>query len=278
MFAERGRLRRALTLPCGQCVGCRLERSRQWAVRCVHESQSHAANCFVTLTYDPASVPASLFYPHFQLFMKRLRKRMGRVRFYMCGEYGEQFGRPHFHAVLFGCDFPDKVLFKRGEVPAWNIYTSAILSSLWTDGFASVGQLSFESAAYVARYCMKKITGVDSVVHYDELLNLDTGEIVDRVPEFNRMSLKPGIGSDFLRKYQSDVFPRDYVVINGVKAPPPRYYFKQLSVLDAEIAELVNVRRYAKSMEVIPDNSPDRLRVREVVARARLRFKARLLD
>lgn len=277
MFAERGKIRRALVLPCGQCIGCRLERSRQWAVRCLHEQQSHSQNCFVTLTYDEDHVPVGLRYRDFQLFMKRLRKVFPCARFYMCGEYGEQFRRPHFHACLFGVDFADKVLFRRGSHAGLNLYTSAVLSRIWTDGFASVGQLSFESAAYVARYVMKKVTGDRAEAHYAKL-DLATGEIVPIVPEFNRMSLKPGIGAAWLAKYTTDVFPRDYVVVNGVKCKPPRYYDKQLTVLDYESSELVSVLRYARSMEVIQDNSPERLRVREVVTRARLAFKSRLLE
>ena len=103
-----------LSLPCGQCSGCRLERSRQWAMRCVHEAAAYDCNAFITLTYDEENLPAdgSLNYDHFQLFMKRLRKAIepNKVRFYMCGEYGEENGRPHFHACLFGYDFPDKVM------------------------------------------------------------------------------------------------------------------------------------------------------------------------
>ena len=123
VFAELGRfdITRQLDLPCGQCVGCRLERSRQWAMRCLHEAKMHDRNCFVTLTYNNDNVPAdrSLNYRDFQLFMKRLRFHFRGVpiRFYMCGEYGEDFGRPHFHACLFGLDFPDKTRISGGEFP-----------------------------------------------------------------------------------------------------------------------------------------------------------------
>jgi hypothetical protein len=101
-----------LELPCGQCIGCRLERSRQWAMRCLHESSLYDRNAFVTLTYDDEHLPpgGSLNYPDFQRFMKRLRKNSkSPIRFYMGGEYGESTLRPHFHVCLFGYDFPDKV-------------------------------------------------------------------------------------------------------------------------------------------------------------------------
>lgn len=192
-------------LPCGQCAGCRLERSRQWAIRCVHESQMHERNCFITLTYSDEFLPphGGLIYRDFQLFMKRLRKRTGvPVRFFMCGEYGELDQRPHFHAILFGCDFDDRKYFsKTGS--GYKLYTSDLLSELWGMGHCPVGNVTFDSAAYVARYCMKKVTGDLADAHYA----VDTPNgIFQREPEFAHMSLKPGIGSTWLAKYRSDVF------------------------------------------------------------------------
>ena len=188
-------------LPCGQCSGCRLERSRQWAMRCVHEAQLHEDNIFITLTYDNEHLPygGSLYYRDFQLFMKRLLvhadrhlKRHPGIRFYMCGEYGENFGRPHYHAVMFNYDLPDKKLFKmeRGNP----LYTSEILSELWGKGLTSVGGVTFQSAAYVARYIMKKVTGDAAEDHYTRI-DPETGEVFERVPEFTNMSRRPGIGA-----------------------------------------------------------------------------------
>lgn len=213
-----------LELPCGQCIGCRLERSRQWAMRCLHEASLYDRNSFVTLTYDDSNLPVggTLKYDDFQRFMKRLRKRVkSPVRFYMGGEYGEQLMRPHYHACLFGYDFPDRVYYRRtssGE----KIYTSKLLESLWPYGLSSIGDVTFQSAAYIARYCVQKVTGDLAESHYRVIT--DDGEVIDRVPEFNHMSLKPGIGSRWLVKFQTDVYPRDYVVINGVKTKPPKYY------------------------------------------------------
>lgn len=168
-----------LQVPCGQCVGCRLERSRQWAVRCVHESQMHKENCFITLTYAPEHLPAdqSLHYRDFQLFMKRLRKRFsGKViRFYMCGEYGENFGRPHFHACLFGHNFDDLTLWKVQNKQ--KLYRSKTLEELWPFGHSSVGTVTFESAAYVARYIMKKVTGEAAELHYTFRRSFNRGDI-----------------------------------------------------------------------------------------------------
>lgn len=167
-----------IMLPCGQCVGCRLERSRQWALRCVHESKMHKDNCFITLTYATEHLPpdSSLHYPDFQKFMKRLRKKYGEgIRFYMCGEYGENFGRPHFHACLFGHNFTDLKLWK--ETNGQKLYRSKELEQLWPFGHSSVGSVTFESAAYVARYIMKKITGEAAEQHYTFRKSFNRGDI-----------------------------------------------------------------------------------------------------
>lgn len=168
-----------LQVPCGRCVGCRLERSRQWAIRCVHEASLHEKNCFITLTYNDENLPAdqSLHYEPFQLFMKRLRKKYGSgIRFYMCGEYGEKLARPHFHACLFGHDFDDKKVWKKTDAGSV-LYRSAELEKLWPFGYSSVGDVSFESAAYVARYIMKKITGEAAESHYKFFRPYNRGDI-----------------------------------------------------------------------------------------------------
>jgi len=266
-------------LPCGQCIGCRLERSRQWAVRCVHEANMYYHNCFLTLTYSDKFLPKdrSLDYDAPVLFMKRLRKKFSKARFYMCGEYGEKYKRPHFHACLFGVGFSDAVPWSKspsGEL----LYRSPTLEALWPHGFSSFGSVTFESAAYVARYVMKKVTGQLAVAHYSSLDPI-TGELISLTPEFNRMSLKPGIGAEWFRRYKSDVYNFDYVVVNGVKSKPPRYYDKLLSGTDPDTFEALELSRYLKvTPEVVADGSSARLAVREQVARARLGFKSRSLE
>lgn len=267
-----------LEVPCGQCVGCRLERSRQWAMRCVHESQMHKSSCFVTLTYDDVNLPpgASLYYVDYQRFMKRLRKYFTgtNVRFYMCGEYGEATMRPHYHSLLFGVNFPDKRRFSKGPDGSY-LCTSDVLSKLWPHGNSLIGDVTFQSAAYVARYCMKKVTGSQAVEYYKSV-NLATGEIFDRVPEFNKMSLKPGIGATWLEKFQSDVYPRNYVVMNGVKVKPPKYYDRKFEAVDAMTLEMLKYDRALKA--VVEDNTVERLAVREKVAIARTELLKRDLE
>jgi hypothetical protein len=269
---------RTLTLPCGQCIGCRLERSRQWAIRCLHEASLYKQNCFITLTYSDEYLPSnmSLDYRDFQLFMKRLRKKFGtKIRFYMAGEYGENFGRPHFHACLFNLDFQDKVLWKRTSVGS-RIFRSGDLEELWPYGFSSIGEVTFESAAYVARYIMKKVTGKQAGEHYEYVCE-KTGEITNRTPEFNHMSLKPGIGAKWLEKYHTDVYPNDYVVIRGKKVKPPKYYDKKWAKEYPIEFDMIQFERESKAKENYLENFDDRLKVREQVAAARLSFLKRQL-
>lgn len=273
-------------LPCGQCIGCRLERSRQWAMRCVHEASLHEHNCFITLTYSDEWLPYdwSLDVSVFQRFMKRLRNRFGSgIRFYHCGEYGDRFGRPHYHALIFGLDFPDKRLHKV-ERSGTRLYTSEILSSLWADpdtgltyGHAIIGDVTFESAAYVARYIMKKINGDMADRHY-EFIDPVTGEIFQRKPEYTTMSRRPGIGKNWIDKYMGDVYPRDFVVHKGQKMRPPKYYDRQYEIFCSSEDPLTLVsksskvlsKRQIKAKLYLDDNTPDRLSVKERVALARL--------
>jgi len=269
----------AVSLPCGQCIGCRLERSRQWAMRCMHEAQLHTNNCFITLTYDDTHLPSdqSLHYRDFQLFIKRLRKRYPttKISYYMAGEYGENFGRPHYHACIFGLDFHDKKLWKRTSSGSL-IYRSDDLETLWPFGYSSIGDVNFESAAYVARYIMKKQTGKDSLKHY-QYSDLETGEIVQMTPEFNKMSLKPAIGLNWYKKYQSDVYPNDYVVVRGQKIKPPKYYDNLYKNDNPYEYDQIIAKRENGAKLNHADNTYERLAVKEQVVKAKLRKLKRTL-
>ena len=268
-----------LSLPCGQCIGCRLERSRQWAMRCMHEAQLHENNCFITLTYDNTHLPSdgSLHYKDFQLFIKRLRKKFGiyRIRYYMAGEYGENFGRPHFHACIFGHDFHDKKLWRRSSSGSM-LYRSQDLELLWPFGYSSIGDVNFESAAYVARYIMKKVTGHNSKQHYTQT-DLETGEITTRKPEFNKMSLKPGIGYDWYKKYKNDVYPHDYIIIKGKKVKPPKFYDKKYKTDNPYEFDEILYKREINGKLNSEDNTFERLKVKEIVQQAKLKQLKRTL-
>lgn len=284
-----------LTLPCGSCIGCKMERSRQWAVRCVHESQLYQDNCFITLTYNSEHLPdgREIDYRDFQLFMKRLRKRFTYrvkrkyfgpvgskiIRFFACGEYGETYTRPHFHAVIFNLDFDDRVYFKTSPSGA-KIYTSKTLDSIWTDkagnsiGYATVSDCNFATAAYVARYVFKKELSDNSKYDY---IDPETGEVHSREPELLRMSLRPGIGAGFYEKYKSDMFPHDYCVIEGKQMKPPKFYYKKLAEDDGFMYDAIQYEREIRSRERSEDNTPERMEVKEKVLTARLSFLKREL-
>lgn len=277
-----------IQLPCGQCVGCRLEKSRQWAIRCMHEAQLHEKNCFITLTYNEENLKSrSLNHTDFQKFLKRFRKAIApaRLRYYMAGEYGSRFGRPHFHACIFGYDFHDKKLLKRTSSGSL-IYRSSQLEELWPYGYSSIGDVTFESAAYIARYIMQKYNGeMDrnnpskhiTREHHYTYCDLSTGELIKLKPEYNRMSLKPGIGAEWIKRYRSDVYPNDYVVINGKKTKPPRYYDKIQEIdYPFEYEEISHKREKAAKLRH-EDNTLDRLAVKEQVTKAKLRLLKRTL-
>lgn len=259
-----------LSLPCGRCMGCRLEKSRQWAVRCLHESKCYKDNCFVTLTYSPEKLPknGSLVRKDVQDFLKRLRFKFSdrKIRVFYCGEYGDSLSRPHYHLCLFNLDFPDKeFLFKiEGNVS----YTSKILSELWPNGISSVTGFSFETAAYVARYCTKKITGPNAKKHYG-----------DRVPEFAGMSLKPGIGKSWFDKYaKTDLFPHDNVISRGAKSKPPRYYDILRERVDPDGFAKAKEARRELGEERADDNTFDRLAVKLKCLEARTRLLLRKME
>lgn len=268
VFLERSKydIVAQLSLPCGQCIGCRLERSRQWAMRCMHEASCHSRSSFATLTYDEKNLPVRgmLDYPAFQKFMKRLRK-VAQVRFFMCGEYGPLDWRPHYHACIFGFDFPDRKYWSRMDSGS-KLYRSDLLERLWPFGFSTVGDVTFESAAYVARYCVKKVNGQGADAHYKRV---DKDGEYSLPPEFAHMSLKPGIGSAWFDKWKGDVYTHDYVIVNGVKCKPPKYYDRIFGDIDPDRLEEIKFKRETDGRARYEDNTEERLAVREICQRAR---------
>lgn len=198
--------------------------------------------------------------------MYRLRRKLGPTRFFACGEYGEINKRPHFHALLFGRTFSDARPFGR------DLYTSAVLSKLWPHGFSSFGAVTYQSAAYVAGYALKKVTGEKASSHY---LGVDwrTGELCELTPEFGRMSLRPGIGYAWFQKYWREVYvARDGCVLHGGKTvPAPSYYDKLLSDLDHDLRDHKSISRYERALSFSHDTSKARLLTREICATAALK-------
>ncbi|AXL14753.1 replication initiator protein [Microviridae sp.] len=277
VFQKSARSTHSILLPCGQCIGCRLAKSQEWAIRCVHEAQSHTQNSFITLTYNDEHLPSdgSLIKSHFTDFMRKLRYEIRKqptfnsktVRFFMCGEYGENFSRPHYHACLFGIDFPDKEIFRESEgIITWQ---SELLTDIWGYGFTTTGELNFHTAAYTARYITKKITG-DKAEDYYQTTHPITGDIIDLQPEYANMSRMPGVGKNWYKKYTTDVFPSDFLIHDNKKIKVPRYYEKLYDLDEGDIEEL-KLRRNKKAARQLKNNTPERLHVREKLQN--LKFK-----
>lgn len=265
----------SLALPCGTCVGCRLERARQWAMRCMDEASLYSQNSFITLTFNPkvlAQRGPSLDKRDFQLFMKRLRKFTGGqlIRYFHCGEYGSQFFRPHYHALLFNMGFPDRVLLKHSKA-GYPVYRSPSLEANWSFGFSSTTDVTFGSAAYVARYHVKKVGTVVSDNHF---VNPRSGELL--APEYTTMSrgsssrLTGGLGKGWFDKFHSDIYPHDSRVIKGVDTKPAKFYdtlYERRA--PSEFAEL-KLDRLVNSSALAADNTDDRLAVKEKVKLAQI--------
>lgn len=258
-------------IPCGGCIGCRLERSRQWAIRCHHEASLHKENSFITLTYDEQNLPSngSLDIRDLQLFLKRLRAKNPKktIRYYACGEYGDKGRRPHYHACLFGHDFPDKTLWKRQENKE-PLYRSELLEKLWPYGYSSIGEVTFQSAAYVARYIMKKLNGEMADRHYT---SVDTNGVIHEIkPEFTTMSRRPGVGHKWLAKYASDIYPDDFVIIGGKRMRPPRYYDTNYEIIEPKKFKSLRRLRKKNLKKHAGNNTPERLAVRQEIQERKL--------
>lgn len=278
-------------------MDCKLARSREWAARMMCEAQMHFANSYITLTYRTEDLPKdlSLNREHFQLFMKRLRKEVAidqsipsQKRFvyggegdglsvFYCGEYGSDKKRPHYHAIIFGVDFADKRFHQRKN--GYDLFTSKVLEGLWPYGFSTIGNVTFESCAYVGRYVTKKITGDDAPEHYTRR-NEETGEIWQVLPEFGQASLNPAIGLNWLKKYWRDVYPNDYLIVRGGhKMKPPRYFDKVMEKLQPEIMEQVKRKRIREASSKEDESEQwNRVKAKETVLKSKMERLKRELE
>lgn len=247
----------------------------------------HEDNSFITLTYAKEPESRSIDVVEYQLFMKRLRRHYPgkKIRFFHCGEYGqvlqedgltplphplvdgrEALGRSHYHAILFGLDFEDKKFFKMSN--GNRIYTSETLLKIWGKGHVTIGGVSRESAAYVARYVMKKVNGEMAGDYYKKVG--EDGEVFPVKPEYTTMSRRPGIGESWYRKYKNDLFPHDECIVDGKKVPVPQYYLKKLKEEQPHTHEVIKEKRYKKAMKRKADNTPERLKVKETCLQAKV--------
>ena len=296
VFKRSRKAEEKMEVACSQCLGCRLDRSRMWAMRITHEASLYEyseGNSFITLTYENEHLPlnGSLDVRDWQKFMKRLRHHLSpkKVRFYMAGEYGEdesgRIGRPHFHAIIFNHMFGGRELWKSDR--GVEVYTSTELADVWQKGFVTVGEVTFQSAAYIARYTMKKRTGKQSEVidpetglRWYERIHPETGEVVSVNPEFSTMSRNPGIGGSWYEKYKTDVFPSDEVPVPGygVIKGTPRFYTERLAREEPESHEEVRKLRQVFREEHESEYTPERLFAKYKVKKAQLASLRRTLE
>lgn len=232
-------------------------------------------NSFLTLTLNDENLVtgsqgiATLDPRQLELFWKRLRKAGFDIRYYACGEYGDISGRPHYHAVAFGLFFKDRKLYtsKNGH----NLYTSETLDKIWGLGNCWIGEVTFESCAYVARYIMKKLNGKSAKIYEYEGIE----------PEFCRMSrgksshpdprFHGGIGSSWYNKYTSDLFPSDICVIRGdVKITPPKYYSQKYALKYPTQYQRIKLNREKRGLKYASENTPTRRLQKEEVKLAQL--------
>ena len=265
-------------VPCGKCVGCRLDKSRDWAQRCVLETKTSTSAWFVTLTYDDdhllltdSGVPTVLSRKAFGGWIKCMREQIYRdsglrgVRFFAVSEYGTEYHRPHYHVIFW--NLPE-VLFRPypwSSSPTGRIYRSTYMESLWDNGFVAFAPVNFRTAAYTARYCMKKQYGLDKQLYGD------------RVPEWSSSSSRPGIGYnwflaniDFLKRFDSVPLKVGDSVIN---MRPCKYFDKKMKERDpdalanAKAIRQVLARQNMESKLSQTDKNLDELRMIELVAK-----------
>lgn len=239
------------TIPCGQCIGCRLDYSREWANRGYLESLNWKHNYFVTLTYDEKHLPKELemttsegitytelkelkwkgilIPKDFTQFMKDLRQEFKRkydfqgIRFIGCGEYGGKEKRPHYHLILFNCPFPLETMYN----PRINwgkdvYYQNKILEKVWDKGISNVCEANWNTIAYTARYITKKVNGKESEDFY---------AMQGQIPEFLRTSRQPGIGRYYYEEHKEEIYKKDQIIIRnkeGIHYCKPPAYFDRL--------------------------------------------------
>lgn len=245
-------------IPCGKCIGCRLEYSRQWATRIMLEAKTTKNNWFITLTYNDLNVPSkticetgtgeliektTLKKEDLQDFIKRLRRyyeyhyQKTNIRFYAAGEYGSETERPHYHLCIFNMPIDEDKLKKyKNNVNGDALYTCEEIEKIWGKGFVTIGSLTYESAAYTARYIMKKQIGKESEDYYQ-----------GREREFTIMSRKPGIGKTYYDQKNEEIYKTDKIAIRGRYTQPPKYFDELKTATDEDLMRKIKNKRKLKT-------------------------------
>lgn len=254
-------------IPCGQCIGCRLDYSRNWANRGSLETKEHLENFWITLTYDDEHLPkveemitsddfvftetdeiewkGCLFPKDLKNFIDYLRKIVKKetghtgIRFIASGEYGERGRRPHFHIILFNCPLPVESFYEsRIDWKKDTYWKSDIIDKAWGKGIAEVGEVNWETIAYTCRYITKKINGKDS-----EYVYAAKGQI----KEFLRTSRMPGIARNYYEDNKIEIYKQDKIPIIEKKGlrweKPPKYFDRLMETENPELMEEVKENR-----------------------------------
>lgn len=255
-------------IPCGHCMPCRLKYSKQWATRCVLESEMWPENWFLTLTYNDENHPIAdeftdkngitwvndgnwngcLEPRDLVLFNKSLREEYRTkydhtgIRFYACGEYGTKSWRNHFHEILFNCPIkPSELKYYKTTEDGNILYTCEKFEKIWGKGFITIAHMNWSTAAYVARYVTKKWTGSDSIEHY---------AMKGQIPEFCRMSNRPGIGRTYYELNKEKIYQTDEILMKKyddktIVLKPPKYYDAIYDIeYPSDMERIKNIRRY----------------------------------
>ncbi len=273
---EPGYVRFPIKIACGQCIGCRIEYTRQWAVRCYHESKCHKHNSFITLTYNDEHLPylGTLVKKDWQTFAQRLRDTKGPFRYLHAGEYGSDHHttRPHYHASIFGLEFGDRTPHgknKQGD----QYYVSAELTQLWGKGHCIVSDHSYQTARYVAQYMLKKYKGENQDRYY-QVVDYNTGEYFgEKLPEYATMSRRPGLGKAWIEKWMDDVYPRDEVIIDGHRTRPPKFYDTQYEKINPTGMAAIKAKRQKVDAQILWNNTPERRQTREYILQRKLQYQ-----
>lgn len=223
-----------LTVPCGKCIFCRIQKRKEWTIRLLHEKEAHDDSIFITLTYSDSNVPdnLSLDKRHAQLFIKRLRKCLNRqgIKYFLCGEYGDKTARPHYHAILFGVSFKDK----QSIMDCWP-FADWSVSTIRNKSF---GLVTADSIRYVAQYIDKKFSGEMAEHEYTAK---------KRSPVFRLCSL--GLGSGYCDNFGAELIQNGYLTVNGVKHSIPRYYLRRMGINSDDLKSSDNA--YIKECDVM---------------------------
>jgi hypothetical protein len=256
-----------MLMPCGKCIICLRNKAKSWMLRMANEAKMHEQNCFITLTFEDEHLPkhGSLRLEDPQKFLKRLRKYLEKdwhmvdgvktskipckIKYFYCGEYGDQHQRPHYHLCIFGWAPHDMQIFSQKK--SGDQFTSQTIAKIWTQGFHTVSDFTDATGAYTAYYMVKENIFFD-LTPYDAI-DPDTGEEIKRMPPFQRMSRRPGLGTTFYHKYKEEII-NNGSYINGQSVPVPQAYLNILRKEDEEKYKVLKTNRENKSIQLAKQN------------------------